>query len=142
MSRIEPHWEHFDHEADIGVRGVGNTIAEAFEQAALAMSAVVTPLENISGKTSVTIECADPDTELLFVDWLNAIVYEMATQHMLFGRYEVMIDGDQLTASAWGESVDVQRHQPAVEIKGATYTALHVGKNAEGQWIAETIVDV
>jgi len=33
------HWEHFPHEADVGIRGFGATLAEAFEQAALAMSA-------------------------------------------------------------------------------------------------------
>ena len=36
------HWEHFIHGADIGIRGIGRTKAEAFEQAALAMPAVMT----------------------------------------------------------------------------------------------------
>ena len=35
-------WEHFPHDADVGVRGFGATAAEAFEQAALALTAVVT----------------------------------------------------------------------------------------------------
>jgi len=35
-------WEHFSHDADVGVRGFGATPAQAFEQAALAMSAIVT----------------------------------------------------------------------------------------------------
>ena len=142
MSAITPRWEHFDHEADIGVRGIGNSVAEAFEQAALAMSAVVTPLENIARDKCVTIECSDADTEVLFVDWLNAIVYEMATRNMLFGRFEVDITDHQLIASAWGETVDVQKHQPAVEIKGATFTALDVSQDSDGHWIAGTVVDV
>jgi len=33
-------WEHFSHEADIGVRGIGITKEQAFEQAALAMTGV------------------------------------------------------------------------------------------------------
>ena len=136
------YWEHFDHEADIGVRGVGDTLAQAFEQAALAMTAVVTPVENVAAEKSVKIECNDTDPELLFVDWLNALVYEMATRNMLFGRFEVKLDNGRLTARAWGEQIDVQRHQPAVEIKGATYTALHVGQNEKGHWVAETVVDV
>jgi SHS2 domain-containing protein len=135
-------WEHFDHEADIGVRGTGMTLAEAFEQAALAMTAAVTPLENVSPDTRVSIECADGDPEILFVDWLNALVYEMATRNMLFARFEVQIEDHRLTASAWGETVNVLRHQPAVEIKGATYTALHVGQDKNGRWVAETVVDV
>jgi SHS2 domain-containing protein len=35
-------WEHYEHDADIGVRGYGATRAQAFEQAALALTAVVT----------------------------------------------------------------------------------------------------
>jgi SHS2 domain-containing protein len=142
MTAFEPYWEHFDHEADIGVRGVGNSLASAFEQAALAMSAVIAPLENIATTTSVAMKCSDADPELLFVDWLNTIVYEMATRNMLFGDYQVAIDESDLTATAWGEQVDVERHQPAVEIKGATYTALHVYQDGAGHWVAETVVDV
>lgn len=142
MTSADVYWEHFDHEADIGVRGVGATLAQAFEQAALAMSAVVTPLENIATAQAVAIECTGDDPEMLLVDWLNALVYEMATRNMLFGRYSVEIKNDRLTATAWGENVDVQKHQPAVEIKGATYTALRVAQTADGQWLAETVVDV
>jgi SHS2 domain-containing protein len=142
MTKAAAYWEHFDHEADIGVRGVGPTLAQAFEQAALAMSAVVTPLENIDAVVAVQIECAGDDPEVLLVDWLNALVYEMATRNMLFGRYAVQIENGTLTATAWGEAVDVQKHQPAVEIKGATYTTLRVTQSEDGLWLAETVVDV
>jgi SHS2 domain-containing protein len=135
------HWEHFAHGADMGVRGIGATQAEAFEQAALALTAVITDLSTIAPSTAVEIHGEAPDIELLFVDWLNALVYEIATRKMLFSRFEVKLDGLSLTARAWGEPVDVSRHQPAVEIKGATYTALRVAQE-NGQWVAETVVDV
>lgn len=35
-----PYREHFDHEADIGLHGIDNTLDEAFEQAAPALTAV------------------------------------------------------------------------------------------------------
>ena len=38
----EKRWEHFPHDADIGVRGIGASKEEAFEQAALALTAVLT----------------------------------------------------------------------------------------------------
>ena len=61
---------------------------------------------------------------------------------MLFSRFEVGIDGQQLHGKAWGEKVDVARHQPAVEVKGATYTSLRVSQNASGLWMAQCVVDV
>ena len=138
---ITPHWEHFEHKADIGVRGFGNDPAEAFEQAALAMSAIITDLSLIKPSEVIEIACEEVDQELLLADWLNALVYEMSTRMMIFSRFEVRIKDDQLEARIWGESIDPERHQPAVEIKGATYTELAVYK-AQDQWIAQCVVDV
>src|SRR5690606_29149350 len=118
-------WELFPHDADVGVRGFGATAAEAFEQAGLALTAVVTDAP-VAAATSVDVNCEAPDIEMLFVAWLNAIIFDIATRTMLFGRYEVKIDGLHLEGRLWGEPVDVARHAPACEPKGATFTALRV----------------
>jgi tRNA nucleotidyltransferase (CCA-adding enzyme) len=135
-------WEHFSHEADMGVRGIGNSKEEAFEQAAIAMSAVITDPAKISAVETVEIACAAPDDELLLVDWLNALIYEMATRKWLFSRFEVHIKNHVLTARAWGQPMDTGKHQLAVEIKGATYTALRVARESNGEWVAQCVVDV
>lgn len=136
------YWEHFPHQADMGVRGVGPTLAAAFEQAARAMTAVVTDLDRVAPSKVVEISCAAPDDELLLVDWLNALILEMAARRMLFSRFAVNLDDGRLQATAWGEPVDVVKHQPAVEIKGATYTELKVGQTESGLWVAQCVVDV
>ncbi len=140
--RAERSWEHFPHQADMGVRGIGPTLAAAFEQAALAMTAVVADPASVMAREAVDIRCEAPDAELLLADWLNALILEMAARHMLFSRFEVHLDGPRLHATAWGEAVDSLKHQPAVEIKGATYTGLKVGRNESGQWLAQCVVDV
>ena len=137
----EPHWEHFEHKADIGVRGIADTLPGAFEQAALAMSAIITDLSLIEPRQAETIVCEEADTSLLFVDWLNALVLQMATNKLLFNRFEIEIHNNVLTARAWGEPIDVEKHQPAVEIKGATYTELAVYER-DGQFVAQCVVDV
>lgn len=142
MSLPVPSWEHFEHGADIGVRGVGRTPAQAFEQAALALTAVIADPATVAAGTPVDIACEAPDTELLFADWLNALVYEMQVRRMLFGRFEVSIEGTRLAARAWGEPVDIARHRPAVEVKGATYTQLAVRRLDDGNWLAQCVVDV
>ena len=134
-------WEHFPHDADVGVRGFGATTTQAFEQAAQALTAVVTQTE-IEPKIRVEVTCEAPDLELLFVEWLNAIIYEMAVRNMLFGRFAVRIEGTRLAATLWGEPVDIERHAPACEPKGATYTALKVAADNKGIWSAACIVDV
>jgi len=140
MSTI-PRWEHFPHEADVGVRGVGSTKAEAFEQAALALTAVITDPAAVAKQRVVEVRCDAPDDELLLVDWLNALVYEMATRHLLFAGFQVTIEGTKLRGTARGEPVDVAKHRPAVEVKGATVTELEV-REENGEWRAQCVVDV
>ena len=136
-------WEHFPHGADVGVRGIGASLEEAFESAAEALIAVVVDPGNVTPLERVTIRCEAPDDALLLVDWLNALVYEMATRRMLFSRFDVHIgDGKRLEASAWGETLDPSRHETGVEVKGATYTSLRVEQQPDGTWLAQCIVDV
>ncbi len=136
------YWQHFEHEADIGVRGIASSMAGAFEQAALALTAVITELDLVVCREEVEIDCEAPDSELLMADWLNAVIYQMALRKMLFGRFEVVLDGTHLHARAWGEPVDVSKHHPAVEIKGATYTELTVAQQSDGHWLVQCVVDV
>jgi SHS2 domain-containing protein len=139
---IPPGWEHFSHQADVGLRGRGRSIEEAFEQAAIALTAVLTDPERVNSREPVEIHAEAPDHELLLVDWLNAIVFQMATRRMIFGRFEVSLQGGTLQARAWGEPLDPGRHRPAVEVKGATYTELAVRREATGGWLAQCVVDV
>jgi len=136
-----PGWAHFAHAADIGIEGRGPTPAAAFEQAALALTAVVTTAA-VEAKTKVEVACEAADRELLFVEWLNAIIYEMSVRHMLFGRFAVRITGNRLEGAMWGEPIEPARHEPACEPKGATYTALSVARDENGLWSARCIVDV
>ncbi len=136
------HWEHFVHGADIGVRGIAPSLSEAFEQGALALTGVITDPAAVVPAALVEVACEAPDPELLFVDWLNALVFEMATRGMLFSRFEVSLEGKRLSGRLWGERVSVARHHPAVEVKGATYTELRVRQEPDGQWLAQCVVDV
>jgi tRNA nucleotidyltransferase (CCA-adding enzyme) len=136
------YWEHFEHQADIGVRGVGATKQRAFEQAALALTAVITDLANVVPKEKVQIACEAADDELLLIEWLSSLLFEMACRKMLFSQFDVTIDHHTLTAVCRGEKIDVAKHSPAVEVKGATYMMLSVKKNDDGKWIAQCVVDV
>ncbi len=138
----EAHWELFSHPADIGVRGFGPTREEAFAQAAVALTAVITDPQKVQPKEAVEIVCMEQDDELLFLSWLSSLLYEMGTRGMLFSRFEVEpIDGG-VRAIAWGEPVDIEKHEPAVEVKAATYAALKIEQHRDGSWLAQCIVDV
>ena len=135
-------WEHFEHDADIGLRATAPTREALFEAMAEALTALVADPEDVRPVETVSIRCEAPDDALLMTDWLNALIYEMATRKMLFGDWRVSIDGQVLDATARGEPVDRDRHQPVVEVKGATYTALEVERDSDGKWHGQCVVDV
>jgi SHS2 domain-containing protein len=137
-----PTFEHFSHDADVGIRGRGDTLAQALAEAGRALTAVLTDPAVVREKTSVPITCEAGDPEGLLFDWLNAVIFEMATRRLLFARYQVSLEGGRLNALAFGEPVEVGRHQPAVEVKGATWTGLRVAREEDGSWVAECVVDV
>lgn len=134
-------WEHFPHEADMGVRGIGETIEQAFTQAAIALTAVITDPADVNTTESIQIGFSDDDLEMLFYDWMSSLIYEMATRSMLFSNFEVHIDEGHLTATVSGE-VSGTKHSPAVEVKGASFTELKVYQKKDGSWCAQCVVDV
>ena len=142
ISGANVSWEHFEHGSDIGVRGFGRTVEEAFEQAAMALTAVVADISRIGQGDKVEVRCDAPDLELLLVSWLNAIIYEMAVRKMLFSSFRVTVSGSSLAAALYGEIADPERHHAAVEAKGATFTALRVARDPGGQWVAQCVIDV
>ena len=135
-------WEHFPHGADLGVRGFGATPAEAFVQAARALCAAIVDLAAVRCDEAIEIELEAPGLDLLLMDWLNALVYEMATRRMIFAAFEVSLAGERLTGRAFGEKISRERHAPAVEVKGATFTELTVREDRPGLWRAQCVIDV
>jgi len=135
-------YELFPHGADVGIRGWGQSPAVAFAQGAIALTSVVTDPGRVRQLTSVKIACSAPDMIVLFVDWINAIIFEMDVRGMLFARFDVVLTGQSLNATIWGEPVDRARHEPAADPKGATYTMADVSESADGMWTAQCVVDV
>ena len=135
------HWEHFEHPADMGIRGMGPTREQAFAQAALALTAVMVDPKTIDPVTAVITD-EEPDDDLLLVTFLNDVLYEMATRRMIFGRFDVTINDHQLTATLRGEPLDQDKHTPGTEVKAATYAQLKVEQRADNSWIAQCVVDV
>lgn len=134
-------YETFEHEADMGIRGLGRTLEEAFENGARAMFSIMLDLEGVEPREKVDICCSAPDKETLFVEWLNEILAQASLREMVFSDFKVdSLRGDSLKGYALGEKLDRRKHRLNVEVKAATYSMLKVYKNRE--YVAQCIVDV
>lgn len=135
-------WEHWEHGADIGLRATASTRAGLYETMAEALTAVITDPASVRISETIAVSCEAPDDALLLIDWLNTLIYEMATRGLIFGSWEVKLAGRRIDARVGGEPLDRRRHQPVVEVKGATYTALSVEQDPAGTWHGQCVVDV
>ena len=135
-------YETFEHESDIGIRGCGNSLEQAFENAAVALYSVMMNIGKIAQTEKKAIAVSAPDRELLLVEWLNALLALSDIERLVFSKFEVkIIEDTTLTGIAWGEPLDRVRHEAHVEVKGATYHMLSV-REENGRYWAQCVVDV
>ena len=140
-----PH-EYLDHEADVGIRGIGHTLAEAMSEAARAMFGIMANLDLVAPKQSFVVHCEAPDTEMLFVEFLNELLFQREMRGMLLSTCHIDElqqgeEGCHLEAEAWGEPLNPCRHEILTEVKAATYSGLRVLQKG-AQYVAQCVVDV
>lgn len=139
-------YEQFEHQADVGVRGWGEALEEAFENGARAMFSVAVNLEKVEPKKEIRIECQASNIEELFVEWLNTLLSEAGMANLVFSDFKIkeikkINLNYKLLGIAKGEKFSPKKHEPKVEVKAATYSQLKV-KKKESQYIVQTIIDV
>jgi protein archease len=132
--------QRFAHGADIGVRGRGDTLAAAFEEAALELTCIVADPGRVRPLDVVHVYCRVFDRDLLLVEWLNAIVFEMRTRNMVFSRFDVRIDDCELVARIYGEPLDPLRHEAANHVRGVSDRDVAVEHEPDGSWLAQCLL--
>jgi len=135
-------FETFDHTADLGLRIRSADLNTLFAEAAQALfSTMVENLDAVLALQQLDFDIPGDDREYLLFDWLRELLYRFDGEHLVLSRFEVEVRPDGLTAQAWGEPLDRDRHQLNHEVKAITYHGLCVEETADG-WLAEVIVDI
>lgn len=136
-------WETFEHTADIGIRGTGKNLKEAFADAAVGMFAQTANLADFASNFEVTGRVESSNVEELFVDFLNRLLYEASVSGAVFTQVEVTdIKDNELSFAARGEKIrSTQRGSLLHEVKAATFHQLKVERSGLKQ-IAQCILDI
>ncbi len=137
---MNPAFDFFDHDADIGIVGHGSTLEAAFETAAQAMFSIMAGPANPGRSAHLAFEFEESDVELALVTWLNRLLAEARSQGLMLADFKLARNGERWRGEAWG-SPWMQDAESGVEVKGATLTMLSVKEN-DGQWEARCVVDV
>ena len=135
-------FELVDHTGDRGVRVFGESLPRLFEQAAQALTFILTDPETITPKETRNLQLEAKTDEELLITWLNELVYLFETKGLLFKAYDVLAVHDhRLEALAQGESYVEGRHPIKTTVKAATYHQQKI-ENHRGVWTAQVIFDL
>lgn len=141
QSSVRPGWQHVEGDDGTGIVAEGPTPDSAFEEAARALNAVVTNPERVRPREVVSFEIDAPDLETMLRRWLDALAREMTVRRMVFGRFLVRIDGDHLSARAWGERVDHLQHGDRALVRACHLSETQVRHDTRTDcWRAECVV--
>jgi len=122
-------FEFIEHTADTGLVAYGETLAEAFTNAAYGMFSIITDPDDVKEVESRRVSVSEQDTEALLFAWLNDLIYIFDVETILFSRFEIeeFTEG-RLEAVCHGEKYDASRHRLKTEVKSATYHMLEADK--------------
>jgi SHS2 domain-containing protein len=126
-------FEFLEHMADAYIAAYGKNLAEAFENAALAMFDVMTEVEKVSAEDKDNVEIVAEDEYALLYSWLEALLAKCDIKRMLYSKFKVsdlnkISNGFRLRAEIWGEKFNPEKHTQKVGVKAITYHRMEIIK--------------
>jgi len=139
-------FEWIEHPSDIGFRAYGKSLAEAFENAALAFSEVMIDTSKVRSCEEVKVELEAEDEKALLYDWLERFLYLHDAKGLVMSKFKVeeleRSNGSfKIMAKAWGEKFDPKKHEPKVAIKAVTYHMMEI-ERVKGKYSVQVVVDI
>jgi len=138
-------FEWVEHPSDIGFRAYGRDLAEAFENAALALFEVMVDTKKVEPREEVKVELKAEDEGALLYDWLDRLIYFHDSKNMVMSKFRVTISriksGFKLNAQAWGERFDPKKHPEKTAVKAMTYHMMEI-KQEKNRCSVQAVVDI
>lgn len=139
--------ETVEHAADMGIRGWGTSLEEAFEETAEGVLELMVDREGLGGGDGFHISLTGKDLEGLLVDFLNEIISLSDLEDSIFT--DVVVSGLSSTHEGWTleaslSGVPREGREGAIlsDVKAvAWYGAEVAGRPGEG-WTARCLVDL
>ena len=129
--KLDRGYAFHEHTADITLECWAPTLDEAFEQAALGTFAVIVDLSTIEPLVPVDIDVRGIDLPELLVEWIGHLIALIDIKSQFYSEFEVLKikkteDGYILNGRAWGEEINLERHDTNTEVKAMTYADLKI----------------
>ena len=122
-----------EHPSDVGIRGTGDTLPEAFEQAAKGMMSLILELSSVDSVSEQTVTILGSDKGQLLVKWLTEILYLFDGKQFVPCEFHIReLSDTSLHATVGGEPLRAEKHQTNLDVKAVTYHQLEIEETEAG----------
>jgi SHS2 domain-containing protein len=130
---MKKRFETLEHTADVYIAAYGQSLEEAFENAASATFNAMTEIEKIRSEVEEIVEVEAHDEHALLYSWIEELLVRFETTGKLYCCFNISsIEKTptclKLKAKIWGEPFDSDRHLQKVGIKAVTYHRMEIVK--------------
>lgn len=132
-------YRFLEHTADIKFQAEGKTLAESFENSALALKEVMFGKIKIESKIKKNIKVEAKDLQGLLYRFLEQFLYLLDAESFIFSKVKVKISGLKLEAEITGDSASNYKYTN--DVKAITYNQMFV-KKEKGGFITQVVLDV
>ena len=144
---LDKRFEFLEHTADLYIAAYGDSLEEAFENAAAAMFEGMTELDKIRPQIEDKVEVEGYDKQALLYNWLEALLLKFETENRLYSRFKIAqiektATGFRLTARIRGELFDSNRHPSKVGVKAVTYHQMEIIEDRKEGVTVKFILDI
>lgn len=128
-------YKFLDHATDAIIEVTAKDLKEAFAVAADAEINLTLDQDKVEEKDQKKFSANGKDLRYLLFSWLEEIPFVLITEGFAIKRIEFNIeekDGYKINATAFGEKLDVKKHNFKVEIKAPTFYDMEIRENDDG----------
>jgi len=125
-------YKFLDHATDAIIEITAKDIKEAFSVAAEAEINLTLDQDKVEEKGKKDFTANGKDLRYLLFSWLEEIPFLLITEGFAIKRIEFNIEKDEsykIKATAFGEPLDVDKHNFKVEIKAPTFYDMEIKTN-------------
>jgi SHS2 domain-containing protein len=137
-------YEFLPHTADVKFRAYGATMEEAFSNAALALTEVITDYNKVEPNVEKTIEIESEDEKALLYDFLEQFIVLLDSESFLLNSVkDIKIEkgeGLKLKAVITGDT-KLEKYKTETHIKAVTYQEMEI-KKEKGKYMLQVVLDL
>jgi len=137
-------YRFLDHMTDAVLEAYGETLEEAFENAAKGLNDTMVELKTVIPDREIRITAEGHDLYSLLFDWLDKVMLLLVADGIVMSDFSVKIRQDKgyfLEGIAKGERLNLDKHHYKVEIKAVTYHEMDI-KQEKGKASVRFLLDL